>query len=145
MPFRRTTRSLTARRSRRTSSCRHGNSTGFPRTRSFTAISTSSTRWGQPSVYFPVGDHANVSWCRSYTNASRVVATCHNVASRKTTAKFLSNPTISFSSNPTISLLRKSTTMDLRRKVIKTKLLPSMCYGDPSAIEEPLSYEAITK
>ena len=31
--------------------------------------------WGQPSIYFAIGDHVNVSWCRSHTNASGVMAT----------------------------------------------------------------------
>ena len=30
---------------------------------------------GQHSIYFPIGDHVNVSWCRSHTNASGVIAT----------------------------------------------------------------------
>ena len=31
--------------------------------------------WGQPIIYFAIGDHVNVSWCRSHTNASGVMAT----------------------------------------------------------------------
>ena len=31
--------------------------------------------WGQPTIYFAIGDHVNVSWCRSHTNASGVMAT----------------------------------------------------------------------
>ena len=38
---------------------------------------------GQPSIYFPIGDH-DVSWCRSHTNSSGVIATSHIVASRIT-------------------------------------------------------------
>ena len=30
---------------------------------------------GQPTIYFAIGDHVNVSWCRSHTNASGVMAT----------------------------------------------------------------------
>ena len=33
------------------------------------------TFWGQPTIYFAIGDHVNVSWCRSHTNASGVMAT----------------------------------------------------------------------
>ena len=53
---------------------------------------------GQPSIYFPIGDHVNVSRCRSHTNASGVISTSHIVASHitKLSAKFSSNPTISF-------------------------------------------------
>ena len=40
--------------------------------------------WGQPSIYFPIGDHVNVSWCCSHTNASGVVSTSHIVASHIT-------------------------------------------------------------
>ena len=35
---------------------------------------------GQPGIYFPIGDH-DVSWCRSHTNPSWVIATLHIVAS----------------------------------------------------------------
>ena len=35
---------------------------------------------GQPGIYFPIGDH-DVSWCRSHTNPSWVIATSHIVAS----------------------------------------------------------------
>ena len=34
-----------------------------------------STTRGQPTIYFAIGDHVNVSWCRSHTNASGVMAT----------------------------------------------------------------------
>ena len=40
--------------------------------------------WGQPSIYFPIGDHVNVSWCCSHTNASGVISTSHIVASHIT-------------------------------------------------------------
>ena len=30
---------------------------------------------GQPTIYSAIGDHVNVSWCRSHTNASGVMAT----------------------------------------------------------------------
>ena len=36
-------------------------------------------RWGWPCIYFPIGDHVNVSWCRSHTNTSGVIATSHIV------------------------------------------------------------------
>ena len=39
---------------------------------------------GQPSIYFPIGDHVNVSWCCSHTNASGVISTSHIVASHIT-------------------------------------------------------------
>ena len=39
---------------------------------------------GQPSIYFPIRDHVNVSWCRSHTNASGVISTSHIVASHIT-------------------------------------------------------------
>ena len=39
---------------------------------------------GQPSIYFPIGDHVNVSWCCSHTNASGVISTSHIVASHVT-------------------------------------------------------------
>ena len=41
-------------------------------------------RRGQPSIYFPIGDHVNVSWCCSHTNASGVISTSHIVASHIT-------------------------------------------------------------
>ena len=37
--------------------------------------------WGQPSIYFPIGDPVNVSRFRSHTNGSGVITTSHNVAS----------------------------------------------------------------
>ena len=40
--------------------------------------------WGQPSIYFPIGDHVNVSCCCSHTNASGVISTSHIVASHIT-------------------------------------------------------------
>ena len=43
-----------------------------------------TTNRGQPSIYFPIGDHVNVFWCRSHTNASGVIATSHIVASHIT-------------------------------------------------------------
>ena len=43
-----------------------------------------SVGWGQPSIYFPIGDHVNVSWCCSHTNASGVISTSHIVASHIT-------------------------------------------------------------
>ena len=60
-------------------------------------------RWGQPSVYFPIGDHVNVSWCRSQSTALRLIATSHNCCKshHKTTPKFSSNPTILFSRKST--------------------------------------------
>ena len=42
------------------------------------------TSWGQPSIDFPIGDHVNVSRCRSHTNASGVISTSHIVASHIT-------------------------------------------------------------
>ena len=33
---------------------------------------------GQPSIYFPVGDH-DVSWCRSHTNSSGVILQHHTL------------------------------------------------------------------
>ena len=42
------------------------------------------TNRGQPSIYFPIGDHVNVSWCCSHTNASGVISTSHIVASHIT-------------------------------------------------------------
>ena len=44
----------------------------------------SAACWGQYSIYFPIGDHVTVSWCRSHTNASGVIATSHIVASHIT-------------------------------------------------------------
>ena len=41
-------------------------------------------KWGQPSIYFPIDDHVNVSRCRSHTNASGVISTSHIVASHIT-------------------------------------------------------------
>ena len=38
-------------------------------------IESNSDVRGQPTIYFAIGDHANVSWCRSHTNASGVMAT----------------------------------------------------------------------
>ena len=40
--------------------------------------------WGQPTIYFPIGDHVNVSRCRSHTNASGIIATSYIVASHIT-------------------------------------------------------------
>ena len=34
---------------------------------SFFGLSQGLRNWGQPSIYFPIGDHVNVSWCRSHT------------------------------------------------------------------------------
>ena len=43
-----------------------------------------SIKRGQPSIYFPIGDHVNVSRCCSHTNASGVISTSHIVASHIT-------------------------------------------------------------
>ena len=39
---------------------------------------------GQPTIYFAIGDHVNVSWCRWQTKSSVVMATSHVVASHIT-------------------------------------------------------------
>ena len=70
---------------------------------------------GQPSIYLPIGDHVNVSWCRSHTNASGFIATSHIVASHS--IKLL----LSFRQiSCTILFSRKSTREDPLQKEVKT-------------------------
>ena len=47
-------------------------------------LTLGGSKRGQPSIYFPIGDHVNVSWCCSHTNASGVISTSHIVASHIT-------------------------------------------------------------
>ena len=56
----------------------------YPRFIQFTLASFYANCRGQPSIYFPIGDHVNVSWCCSHTNASGVISTSHIVASHIT-------------------------------------------------------------
>ena len=94
---------------------------------------------GQPSIYFPIGDHVNVSWCCSHTNASGVISTSHIVA-RHITKLLLSFRQIlqfRFWDNPQGRIPPW--------KVTKTRPFLSMCYGDPSATEVPPCCETATK
>ena len=95
--------------------------------------------WGQPSIYFPIGDHVNVSWCCSHTNASGVISTSHIVASHipKLLLSFRQILQFRFWDNPQGRIPPW--------KVTKTRPFLSMCYGDPSATEVPPCCETATK
>ena len=95
--------------------------------------------WGQPSIYFPIGDHVNVSWCCSHTNASGVISTSHIVASHitKLPLSFRQILQFRFWDNPQGRIPPW--------KVTKTRPFLSMCYGDPSATEVPPCCETATK
>ena len=97
-----------------------------------------SSDWGQPSIYFPIGDHVNVSWCCSHTNASGVISTSHIVASHitKLLLSFRQILQFRFWDNPQGRIPPW--------KVTKTRPFLSMCYGDPSATEVPPYCEAAT-
>ena len=77
---------------------------------------------GQTSDYFPVGGHVNVSWCRSHTNASGVIASLHIVASHiiKLLLGFRPILEIRFWESPQARIPQQ--------KVLKTKLFPSTSY-----------------
>ena len=94
---------------------------------------------GQPSIYFPIRDHVNVSWCRSHTNASGVISTSHIVASHitKLLLSFRQILQFRFWDNPQGRIPPW--------KVTKTRQFLSTCYGDPSATEVPPCCEAATK
>ena len=96
-------------------------------------------RRGQPSIYFPIGDHVNVSWCCSHTNASGVISTSHIVASHitKLLLSFRQILQFRFWDNPQGRIPPW--------KVTKTRPFLSMCYGDPSATEVPPCCETATK
>ena len=93
---------------------------------------------GQPSIYFPIGDHVNVSWCCSHTNASGVISTSHIVASHitKLLLSFRQILQFRFWDNPQGRIPPW--------KVTKTRPFLSMCYGDPSATEVPPCCETAT-
>ena len=93
---------------------------------------------GQPSIYFPIGDHVNVSRCRSHTNASGVISTSHIVASHitKLLLSFRQILQFRFRDNPQGRIPPW--------KVTKTRPFLSKCYGDPSATEVPPCCEAAT-
>ena len=93
---------------------------------------------GQPSIYFPIGDHVNVSWCCSHTNASGVISTSHIVASHIT--KLL----LSFRQILQFRFLDNPQGRIPPWKVTKTRPFLSMCYGDPSATEVPPCCETAT-
>ena len=96
------------------------------------------TSWGQPSIDFPIGDHVNVSRCRSHTNASGVISTSHIVASHitKLQLSFRQILQFRFRDNPQGRIPPW--------KVTKTRPFLSTCYGDPSATEVPPCCEAAT-
>ena len=100
---------------------------------------TYTSIWGQPSIYFPIGDHVNVSWCCSHTNASGVISTSHIVASHitKLLLSFRQILQFRFWDNPQGRIPPW--------KVTKTRPFLSMCYGDPSATEVPPCCETATK
>ena len=108
-------------------------------TRWLTNTSPTALRWGQPSIYFPIGDHVNVSWCCSHTNASGVISTSHIVASHitKLLLSFRQILQLRFWDNPQGRIPPW--------KVTKTRPFLSMCYGDPSATEVPPCCETATK
>ena len=93
---------------------------------------------GEPSIYFPIGDHVNVSRCRSHTNASGVISTSHIVASHitKLLLSFRQILQFRFRDNPQGRIPPW--------KVTKTRPFLSTCYGDPSATEVPPCCEAAT-
>ena len=93
---------------------------------------------GQPSIYFPIGDHVNVSRCRSHTNALGVISTSRIVASHitKLLLSFRQILQFRFRDNPQGRIPPW--------KVTKTRSFLSTCYGDPSATEVPPCCEAAT-
>ena len=94
--------------------------------------------WGQPSIDFPIGDHVNVSRCRSHTNASGVISTSHIVASH------ITKPLLSFSQILQFRFRDNPQGRIPPWKVTKTRPFLSTCYGDPSATEVPPYCEAAT-
>ena len=104
-----------------------------------TNVSRNQHWWGQPSIYFPIGDHVNVSWCCSHTNASGVISTSHIVASHIT--KLL----LSFRQILQFRFWDNTQGRIPPWKVTKTRPFLSMCYGDPSATEVPPCCETATK
>ena len=101
-------------------------------------VADGSNDWGQPSIDFPIGDHVNVSRCRSHTNASGVISTSHIVASHitKLLLSFRQILQFCFRDNPQGRIPPW--------KVTKTRPFLSTCYGDPSATEVPPCCEAAT-
>ena len=105
----------------------------------FTSAAWALAMGGQPSIYFPIGDHVNVSWCCSHTNASGVISTSHIVASHIT--KLL----LSFRQILQFRFWDNRQGRIPPWKVTKTRPFLSMCYGDPSATEVPPCCETATK